>query len=251
MNLDELLEQARIERGLRAPTVASYRKLLTRIGVVDDSLSQEDLEGRLLNVRNVNSRRAVIVAIRAVLKIPMKIPKGVPRTYDLPTEDQIRFALMQCQYEARGLLMMYGGLRIGEACAVTKNQLNGDQLLVDRQILEFTDRGTTIARLAPVKANEGTVTIPEWLIPRIEALEDTDIPSRVRAAFWHWGKAHGIKMNPHMLRKWHGTWLLARGVNIVTVSKQLRHTDPAITMRAYIMTDQDDIRKAFKGRVND
>lgn len=245
MNLNELLEQAQQRRDLRDSTVASYRKLLTRIDVTDDSLGKEELEARLLDVPNVNTRRATVVAIRSVLQVNMKVPQGIPRRYDLPTEDQLRFALMQCRYETRGLLMMYAGLRIGEACAVTSNQLNGDRLLIDRQVLEFTDRGKHVVRIAPVKAGYGQVLVPEWLIPQIHALGETDIPGHVRSAFWHWGRRHGIKLNPHSLRHWHATWLLNSGVNIVAVSKQLRHSDPSITMRAYIQTSEDDVRRAF------
>jgi hypothetical protein len=36
-------------------------------------------------------------------------------------------ALMLTKYETRGLLMAFGGLRLGEACAVTKNQLEADR----------------------------------------------------------------------------------------------------------------------------
>jgi integrase len=245
MLLEELLSQRKKSHGLRDSTVATYRKFLLRVGVVDDSLSKEELESRLLLLSNVNTRRSTAGAMKAILGVDLKIPKGIPRLYVLPDEDTLRFALMQCKYETRCLLMMYAGLRIGEACAVTHKQLSGDTLLVDRQVLEFTEQGKTYVRLSPVKAGNGTVVIPPWLIPRIEALTETDVPSRIRAALHHWGRQHHIQLNPHMLRKWHGTWLLNRGVNIVAVSKQLRHSDPAITMRAYIMTSDDDIRNAF------
>lgn len=245
MTLDQLLDQAKQQRKLRESTIASYRKLLVRIDVTNDSLSEEELESRLLMVQNVNTRRATVVAIRAVLGVKIKVPQGIPRHYDLPSEDQLRFALMQCRYETRGLLMMYAGLRIGEACAVSGSQLSGDRLLIDRQVLEYTDQGQHFVRLAPVKSGYGHVVIPEWLIPRVEALDETDIPGHVRSAFWHWGRRHGIKLNPHSLRHWHATWLLNKGVNIVAVSKQLRHSDPSITMRAYIHTTDDDIRGAF------
>ncbi|WP_128639058.1 tyrosine-type recombinase/integrase [Rhodococcus opacus] len=245
MNLNELLERAGQQRELRDSTVASYKKFLSRIGVIDDTMSKEELELLLLDIQNINTRRSTAVAIRAVLGIKVKVPQGIPRRYVLPTENELRFALMQCKYETRGLLMMYGGLRLGEACAVTAKQLNGDRLMVDRQVLEFRQDGTNIVRLSPVKAGTGTVVVPEFLLPRIDALDSTDIPGHVRAAFHHWGRRHCIKLNPASLRHWHATWLLNRGVNIVAVSKQLRHSDPAITMRAYIDTNDDDIRKAF------
>ncbi|MGB7238084.1 MAG: hypothetical protein WBD41_19170, partial [Rhodococcus sp. (in: high G+C Gram-positive bacteria)] len=139
--LETLLRAAQRKRGLRDSTVASYKRFLTRIGVVDDSLSLEELESRLIDVGNVNTRRSTVTAIRAVLGVKMKIQPGIPRRYELATEDTLRFALMQCKYEVRALLMMYGGLRLGEACAITAKQLSGDRLVVDRQVLEFYENG--------------------------------------------------------------------------------------------------------------
>lgn len=248
MNLSEMLQRAQRDRDLRDSTVASYEKFLRRIGVEDDSLSKEELEGRLLSVTNVNSRRSVAVAIRAVYGYKLKVPPGIPRMYVLPSEDTLRFALMQCRHETRALLMMYGGLRLGEACAVEPAQINGDRLLVDRQVLEFHRNGKHVVRLSPVKTATRFVILPEWLLPRLHSIGANDVPGNVRAAFYHWGRQHHIQLNPHMLRKWHGTWLLNNGANIVAVSKQLGHSNPSITMRSYIMTEEDDIRNAFQNK---
>jgi integrase len=243
--LEALLKSAQRKRDLRDSTVESYRRFLTRIGVVDDSLSLEELEARLLDISNVNTRRSTVTAIRAVLGVKLKIQPGIPRRYDLPSEDVLRFALMQCKYELRALLMMYGGLRLGEACAITSKQLNGDRLVVDRQVLEFWQDKKHVVRIASVKTFDGVVIVPQWLAERVKGLDTTDTPGSVRAAMHHWGKRHGIQLNPHMLRHWHATTLLNRGVNVVAVSKQLRHSDPSITLRAYIQTGENDIRNAF------
>jgi integrase len=243
--LETLLRAAQRKRGLRDSTVASYKRFLTRIGVVDDSLSLEELESRLIDVGNVNTRRSTVTAIRAVLGVKMKIQPGIPRRYELATEDTLRFALMQCKYEVRALLMMYGGLRLGEACAITAKQLSGDRLVVDRQVLEFYENGKHIVRLSPVKTSDRVVVIPEWLVDRLRFIETTDVPGNVRAALHHYGQRHSIQLNPHMLRHWHATELLNRGVNVVAVSKQLGHSDPSITLRAYIQTGENDIRNAF------
>lgn len=243
--LSTLLKQAQKKRNLRDSTVASYEKFLTRIGVVDDSLTLEELESRLLEVSNVNTRRSTVTAIRAVLGVKMKIQPGIPRRYELPSEDVLRFALMQCKYELRALLMMYGALRLGEACAVTSKQLVGDRLVVDRQVLEFYQNSVHVVRLSPVKTSDRVVVIPQWLADRVQQVDTTDVPGNVRAALHHWGKRHSIQLNPHMLRHWSATTLLNRGVNVVAVSKQLGHSDPSITLRLYIQTGENDIRGAF------
>ena len=251
MNLEELLNVAATQRNLRESTKYNYRRQLLRIGVVDDSLSKAELESRLFEVNNVNTRRATVIAIRSVLGHNIKLPRQQNKRVVLPTEDQLRFALMCSKYEVRGLLMAYAGLRIGEACAVTHNQLSGDRLLVDRQVLQFHSGndpdGNSVAfcRLAPVKTNEATIVVPHWLSPMIEGLTEIDRPNRVRANFRYLSRKHGITMNPHALRHWYATTLLDRGANMKLVSQQLRHSDVATTLRTYAQTNDEDVHRIF------
>ena len=44
------------------------------------------------------------MAVRSVLGLEIKIPRGVPRRYDLPDEDTLRLALTTTPHEVRGLL---------------------------------------------------------------------------------------------------------------------------------------------------
>lgn len=129
MKINDRLMQVAQAKGLRQSTVFSYRRLLVRLGIGDDSLTLEEVQERLLMIDNVNTRRAAAIACRSVLDLPtLKIPKGVPRRYYLPSEDTLRLALMFSRYEVGGLLMMYGGLRLGEACAITHKARRADRL---------------------------------------------------------------------------------------------------------------------------
>jgi integrase len=248
----KLLEVAQA-KGLRQSTVFSYRRLLMRLGIEDDSVTLEDVQSRLLEIDSVNTRRAAAIAARSVLGFDtLRIPKGVPRRYDLPSEDTLRLALMQSRYEARGLLMMFAGLRLGEACAVTYKQRTGDRLRVDRQVTElYASAAQTggeaqhVRRLAPVKTNEAEIVVPHWLCPVIDSLTDLDGPGAVRTSLWHAGRKVGINLNPHALRHWYCTTALARGVPLSLVSKQMRHSDVAVTLRTYSQSRDEDIHAAF------
>lgn len=74
--LESLLKSAQRKRDLRDSTVESYRRFLTRMGFVDDSLSLEEFEARLLGIANVNTRRSTLTAIRAVLGAKLKFNPG-------------------------------------------------------------------------------------------------------------------------------------------------------------------------------
>lgn len=247
MNVRERLYFAAIEKSLRQTTVRSYETLLNRIGLLDlEEPSYEDVLERIWSIDNTNSRRATIIAVRSVLQMPIKIPKAIPRRYDLPDEDTLRLALMTTPHEIRGLLMMYAGLRIGEACAITAKDVHGDRLQVDKQVVEVQRKGMpTVRRIGPVKSHEAAIVIPHWLTPLAESILDTVYPMSVRESLRRAGQKVGIHINPHMLRHWYATTMLDRGIPLALVSKQMRHSDVSVTLRAYAQFREEDIHEAF------
>ena len=184
MNVRDHLLAVGLEKGLRQSTVLSYERLLGRLGLLDIEVAdvrQADALDALWLIDNPNTRRAAVIALRSVFGWSIKIPKGLPRRYDLPNEDTLRLALMTTPHEPRGLLMMYAGLRIGEACAITKTDVAGDRLRVDKQIQQLHRTGKpTVTRTGPVKTGEADVVIPHWLTNVVLSMEVTAKPDAVR-----------------------------------------------------------------------
>ncbi|GAB4002062.1 hypothetical protein [Nocardioides ultimimeridianus] len=85
----ERLRSIALERGLRQSTLLSHDTLLTRTPLIDLPMPVllEAVTDALWTLDNVNTRRAAVIACRSVLGLRIKIPRGVPRRYDLPTED--------------------------------------------------------------------------------------------------------------------------------------------------------------------
>ena len=218
------LYEIAVERGLRQTTVRSYETLLARMGLLDETEpSLERLQQALWTIDdNANTRRAAVIALRSITGHRIKIPKAVPRRYDLPNEDTLRLALMTSPHETRGLLMMYAGLRVGEACAITRQDAHDDQINVTKQVIEVFEKGKpTIRRLAQVKTSESGVIAPRWLVARVTGLESTVSPGSVRESLRRAGLKVGIRLNPHQLRHWYATESLRRGIPLPLVSKQL------------------------------
>lgn len=241
MTVRESLHAMALSKGLRQSTVLSYERHLLRLGLLDrevGEVAEAEALAALWTIDNPNTRRAAVIALRSVFGWTIKIPRGVPRRYDLPDEDTLRLALMMSPHEPRGLLMMYAGLRIGEACAITSSDVAGDRLRVDKQVqqLHQTGKATTL-RVGPVKTNEADVVIPHWLNPIVLSLEATGKPDVVRESLRRAGLRVGIRLNPHLLRHWYATTLIARGVPLNVVSEQMRHSDVAVTLRTYSQSD--------------
>jgi hypothetical protein len=124
----------------------------------------QTVQDAIRTIDNPNTCRAAIIAVRSVTGLKIKIPGGVPRRCDLPDEDTLRLALMTSPHKPRGLLMMYAGLRVGEACEITTTDVSGDRLMVARQVVEVHHTGKpTTQRIGPVKTHESIVVIPHWL----------------------------------------------------------------------------------------
>lgn len=252
MEIRSLCSQVAREKNLRQSTEFSYRRLLLGIGITDDSLSRDEVEGLLFNIDNAATRRATVIAVRSVLGHMIKIPKAPKRTYVLPDEQSIRLAMLTSPQELRGLLMMYAGLRVGEACAVTCKALTQDRLLIDRQVVqihasprETGGESVSVLRIGPTKTQPAEVTIPFWLAELVQTITDTAQPSIVRESLRRGGQRVGIKVNPHMLRHWYATTMLERGAPLTLVQQQMRHSDIAVTLRAYSEHSTEDIHKMF------
>lgn len=251
MQVSTMLAQVAMEKGLRKTTLLSYERLLNRLGLLDqvaEQVTQEQVMEALWQIDNPNTRRAAVIAVRSVLGMKIKIPKGIPRRYDLLDEGTLRFALMFSPKEARGLLMMYAGLRIGEACAITAKDRDGDRLRVDKQVIEYQRRGTpTTWTLGPTKGTEASIVIPELLHGVVDSLINTDKPGRVRESLRRAGNKAGIELTPHMLRKWYCTHLIEHGLPLELVRQQMRHSDVSITLSHYQQYRESDIHKLFGG----
>ncbi len=234
-------------RLLRESTLHSYLQTVRHLGLVEVpmvELSLSLLWQALESVPNQNTRRKHIIALRSVFKDEpwirsLRIPKSSARVYDLPDTDTLRLALMLSPYELQGLLMMYGGLRIAEACAVSPKDLKGNVLQVHKQMDEA-------GRILTAKT-VGDVVLPDWLCDRVRTMKRfNSTPGAVRESLRRNGAKVGIVLGPHMLRHNYATLLVRKGVNPEIARQQLRHSDLKTTLGYYAQIDKGDIDRAIR-----
>lgn len=243
--LDEA-HQALMLKDIRPGTLRSYRQCLRYFSHLStDDLSVSALNEVLMGIPNQNTRRKVVIALKSCVDHPavktLRVPAQQAKVYDLPDETTLRLALMTCPHQTRALLMMYAGLRLGEACAVTAASLEGRWLKVDSQVEEST------RRIVPVKTNAARIPLPEWLLPQVQGLTEVGSPKAVRKALASAGRRVGIRLNPHQLRHWYATTLVRQGVNPSVVQRLMRHADIRVTFRVYSQVAQGDLTSAIDG----
>jgi len=237
MTVRERLNQVALEKDLRPSTRIAYQRAMTQLGVLHlkvNEVTQQQVTDALWTLSNPNTRRGAAIAARSVFGFKIKIGKSVPRRYQLPEEDTLRLALMTSPHETRGLLMMYCALRLGEACAITRADIAGDRLRVDKQVQALRETGLpTIVGLAETKGDESDVVIPAWLAERVQGLTETAKPDGVRESLRRAGARVGIALNPHQLRHWSITTMIKRGLPLELVRQQARHSDISVTLTFY------------------
>lgn len=245
-SLRQIINETLVTKDVRPNTRRQYLISLRPFMDLDpETLAVADLNDVLLDVSNQNTRRKMIIALKACVDHPavkaLRVPAAIPRDYDLPDESTIRLALMTCPHETRLLLAMYAGLRLGELCAVTADSLDGRWLKVDKQVDETT------RRLVPTKTGSARVPLPLWLVDRVQGLSGPVSPKAVRKALLNAGKRVGVRLNPHQLRTWYCNHLIHLGQPPHIVQKLMRHANVEVTFTHYARAQVGDLERAVGG----
>lgn len=150
-------------------------------------------------------------------------------------------------YNALFNLLFYSGMRIGEALALTSDD-------VDFSIGKYTINKTLASngKITPPKTESSnrTITLPPSVNQQIEntferlAVDSGRIfPTNYNNARYHYRQAikiSGVRpLQIHCLRHAHASLLIAQGVPITAISKRLGHTSPKITLSIYSHAMQD------------
>lgn len=90
--------------------------------------------------------------------------------------------------------MMYAGLRIGEACAITSKDIAGDKLTVAQQVVELMKTGhPTIVRLGTGEDGRGDCRRSLVVIQHVTTPDRTEKPSVVRESLRRAGRRVDIR----------------------------------------------------------
>jgi len=263
MLVKEYVEETIAKRSYKYATKVSYIKGIKTLGIWDkdiSSLTPQFFYQALDSIRNINTRKSISIICRSIFKdlgICADLPfiDGIPRTYDLPSQNDLHRLIDRSKYKNQLYLCMYAGLRIGEACAVTPKSVHkeGNQywLHIDQA---WSQDGMNLGSSKTI----GKVAIPEWLADQVLSMDKSEI--------WQKGKptllvSHAcnsisrkgekIHINPHMLRHWFATDMVRRNIPLHIVMRQLRHKNINTTMRIYAQVKSGDFIDAIPVRPED
>jgi integrase len=170
----------------------------------------------------------LLVRNPASLKIA---PSPGTHDVDIPTDDRVweLHAALGGTLANAVILARFAGLRLGEAVGLRWSDVGTDFITVAQQIGP--------AGVAPVKSKSSAATIP--VAPEVIAMLVRSDTEQVIGNYSYrsvrntWDKVSG-DVNFHDLRHAFGSNLVADGVDVMTVSKLMRHANPSITLQFYV-----------------
>jgi len=138
-------------RPYKYQTRQTFFKDLKRLGIWD--LEIEKVNSALIRdvveqLTTQSTRKRLYITARSIFRdrgICQDLPnlEAEGKIYDIPPQEQLEWLIEKSKYRLQLLLCMFGGLRVGEACAVTPEKLSGLLLLIPLWKLRI--RGKPIA----------------------------------------------------------------------------------------------------------
>ena len=131
--------------------------------------------------------------------------------------------------------LFYSGLRVNELRALTKKDIVGNYLNINKRMDSKYTKSFTTPKTA---SSNRQVLMPKDIIEKLKALE-TDLlfpisETQLRRMFDKYILKSGVKkIRLHDLRHSHASFLINNGMNIKLVSQRLGHSSVAITMDIY------------------
>jgi len=233
-----------------------------RLGIWDMDVSEINsamIRDIVEKVPNHNSRKRLFIVARSFFRdlgVCQDLPylEGTGRIYDIPTQEQLEWLIAKSKYRLQLLLCMYGGLRVGEACAVTPEKLEGNYLDVNQA---YSQDGLHLGS----PKTYGKILLPAWLADEVRAMtpeqywrigkptKDVTNSCIKLSRSKQWKELAGNKtVNPHMLRHWYATDMIRRGVNPEVVRRQMRHKNVSVTLKIYTQVHSEEIQASLPDR---
>ena len=252
-------------RPYKYQTRQTFFKDLKRLGIWE--LDTSEINSALIRdivekVTTQSTRKRLFITARSIFK-DLGICQDLPnleaegKIYDIPSQAELEWLIEKSKYRLQLLLCMFGGLRVGEACAVTPEKLSGDFLDVNQA---YSQDGLHLGS----PKTYGKILLPHWLAEEVRNMKPEN--------YWYLGKttklvSHscykisrskefremtgGKTVNPHMLRHWYATDMIKRGVNPEVVRRQMRHKNVSVTLKIYTQVKSEEIEASLPTRLDD
>jgi integrase len=263
VKVSEYASQVIASRPYKYQTRLTYIKDLKRLGIWELAVTEVNsalIRDKVETVTTQSTRKRLYITARSIFK-DLGVCQDLPnleaegKIYDIPTQEQLEWLIEKSKYRIQLYLCMFGGLRVGEACAVTPDKITGDYLDVNQA---FSQDGLNLGS----PKTYGKIILPHWLVQEVLSMSEDQkwqlgTPTKhisnscykiSRSAKFK-DMTGGKTVNPHMLRHWYATDMIRRGVNPEVVRRQMRHKNVSVTLKIYTQVKSEEVEASLPNRI--
>lgn len=262
MLVSQYVDQIIQSRPYKYATKQTLIRDIKKMGIWDldlEQISSSLIRDKVDSAKSHNSRRRLYMTARSIFKDigqcqDLPVLESISKIYQFPTQDQLDYLISKSKYRLQIFHCMYGGLRVGEACAITPSKLEGNYLNVDEA---FYQDGLHLGSPKTV----GKALLPQWLADEIRLMTPDQYrrigmtTKMVTASICKISRfkdaqrlTGGKGINLHMLRHWYATDMIKRGISPEVIRRQMRHKKIETTMRVYVQVNSKDLEDSVPQR---
>ncbi len=167
------------------------------------------------------------------------IPRGLPKTdREPPDDEEIRKVIESDDEWIFPKILLYTGMRRGEALALTYEDFDFNQMLinVDKEII-YRSNTPMLVHHTKTASGKRKIILPDVLaeeIPKGKKGPLFDLTYRSFKTQWsHYCKRVGVSFTPHQLRHAYASMLYDAGIGVKEAQKLLGHSDVSTTQNIY------------------
>jgi integrase len=210
-------------------------------------VSKQTVSVQLQVIRQIMSQAMLDGDIIANPADAVKLPRNLPqKRREMPTDEQINI-IKSAKPEGMGLfalLVLYTGMRRGEALAITGIDFSDDKVIINKSVYHTR---TNLPQIKEPKTKKGTRTVP-LLSPLKASLPDklpsgylfsddggnTPLTAKQFTCRWkRWAGENGVTITPHQLRHGYATILFEAGLEPKDMQDLLGHAQLSTSMDIY------------------
>lgn len=230
-------------------TTADLEDVLITLAKKNPKTKKPTAKKTLVEYRNIISRIFAYIAQQRVITFDpasyLTVDKTAPTTHRTAVSNAVVTLIANTEDPIRlsCLVMVYAGLRLGEASALTWSDVDlKAQTISVTKSLDFKTRNVKPPKTA---AGVRTVPIPPPLLSALKEAPRTSLlvccrpdgrpwsTDSWRYAIERYNKKLGTSFDAHSLRHTCCTMYYEAGVDVLTAQKWMGHADPSTTMKIY------------------
>ena len=216
----------------RNPAIANKRLV---------AVSDKDVQTIIRPLKTPKTQRNYVNFIQVATgkKFSVRYKTKKPKEIAVPTDLEVLGMLevfKDTEMEVPIMLGAYGGLRRGEISALTIQDVNGDYITIDKDMILNDDREWVIKPPKTATSNR-TILLPHIVTERIRAkgyvtsLKPNEISNRMRR------KMHALSVEPaysfHSLRHYSASYLHAQGIPDAYIMARGGWASPSVMRKVY------------------